>query len=103
VFSDDSGDIVDFEGRRQVAKPLKLMILMVLSKINKIHLCSDTKTKRIVAFSSVLLQIVLFFSSFVLDCVCIIEFYSILASFKDRFMVQTFRFSQSSALCRPWF
>ena len=47
MFSDDSGAIVDFEGRRQVAKPLKLMILMVLSKIDKIPLCSDTKIRRV--------------------------------------------------------
>ena len=65
---------------------------MVLSKINKTSLCSGTKIRRIVVFISVLLQIVLFFLSSMFSTVYIIGFYSILASFKDQFKVQTFRF-----------
>ena len=59
-----------FDSYCQVAKPLKVLcFLRVLSKIDRIPLCSDTKIRQTVIFSSVLLKIVLFFSSFVLDCV----------------------------------
>ena len=46
VFSDGSDIIVDFDSPLTDAKPLNLMILMVLSKINEIPLYSDTKIRQ---------------------------------------------------------
>jgi hypothetical protein len=79
------------------------MVLRVLRKINKIHLCSDTKTR----------WIVVFLTQFATDCVCFLNFYvldcvhnriySVFASLKGQFRVRSLDFSQLAALYKPWF
>ena len=46
MFSDGSDVSVDFDSPLTDPKPLNLMILMVLSKINEIPLYSDTKIRQ---------------------------------------------------------